>query len=126
MPWLPVMHTPDEDLEYFGHALAGGPDHCAWVAEADGAVVGFVAAGHGDLDHLYVDPGWQGRGIGTDLFDTAAAHLDPGFGWWVFAGNERAQQFYEARGGAPVYATDGSGNEERQPDVRYRRLPPGP
>jgi GNAT superfamily N-acetyltransferase len=125
MPWLPVLHTPDEDLVYFGHAVGGGPDHAAWVAEVDGEVVGVAAAGHGGLEHLYVDPDHQGRGIGTRLFRAAAAHLPPGFGWWVFADNQAAQRFYESLGGVPVYATDGSGNEERCPDLWYRWLPPG-
>ena len=42
-----------------------------------------------------------------------------GFGFWVFAANEAAQRFYEARGARALYATDGADNEERTPDVRY-------
>jgi putative acetyltransferase len=38
----------------------------------------------------------------------------------VFQANERARRFYEKRGCVPVEFTDGSGNEEKTPDVRYR------
>jgi hypothetical protein len=43
-----------------------------------------------------------------------------GFQFWVFQQNERARRFYEAHGAAAVEFTDGSGNEEKTPDVRYR------
>jgi hypothetical protein len=38
---------------------------------------------------------------------------------WTFQINRRAQQFYERHGFAAVEWTDGSANEEREPDVRY-------
>ena len=38
---------------------------------------------------------------------------------WTFQQNDRARRFYEARGFEAVEFTDGSGNKERQPDVRY-------
>ncbi len=38
---------------------------------------------------------------------------------WTFQRNARARRFYEARGFVPVEATDGSRNEEKEPDVRY-------
>jgi hypothetical protein len=41
---------------------------------------------------------------------------------WVV--NESAHRFYERHGFEPVEHTDGSGNEEREPDVRYV-WPPG-
>jgi hypothetical protein len=41
------------------------------------------------------------------------------FQFWVFQQNERARGFYEAHGAVAVECTDGSGNEEKTPDVRY-------
>jgi hypothetical protein len=39
---------------------------------------------------------------------------------WTFQQNAAARRFYEGRGFKPVEMTDGSGNDERVPDVRYR------
>jgi hypothetical protein len=39
---------------------------------------------------------------------------------WCFQANARARRFYEARGFRPIRFTDGDGNEEKTPDVRYR------
>ena len=41
MPWLPVLYAPEEDLRFVaGHLLPGAE---AWIAEKDGALLGFVA-----------------------------------------------------------------------------------
>ena len=39
---------------------------------------------------------------------------------WCFKQNFRGRTFYAAQGFEALYETDGSGNEERAPDVRYR------
>jgi GNAT superfamily N-acetyltransferase len=55
--------------------LLGPGDHFNEVAEADGRVVGYVnlhareSAAH--LSYLFVDPAWQGQGIGTRLMERA-------------------------------------------------------
>jgi ribosomal protein S18 acetylase RimI-like enzyme len=41
-----------------------------------------------------------------------------GFGLWVFESNLPAQAFYRAHGFEVTERTDGSGNEERAPDLR--------
>jgi hypothetical protein len=38
---------------------------------------------------------------------------------WTFQRNLRARGFYEARGFALVRQTDGSDNEEKEPDALY-------
>jgi hypothetical protein len=43
-----------------------------------------------------------------------------GFQFWVFQQNERARRFYESHGAVAVEFTDGSGNDEKTPDARYR------
>ena len=51
--------------------------HHVELAEAGGKVVGFFALrGHADiveLDHLWIDPPWIGRGFGRQLMDRALA-----------------------------------------------------
>jgi hypothetical protein len=39
---------------------------------------------------------------------------------YAFQRNRHARAFYEARGFAPVSFSDGTGNEEREPDVLYQ------
>ncbi len=95
-----------------------------WVAESAGRLVGYAAVTEAWLDDLYVDPERAGQGIGAMLLDLVKARRPDGLGLWVFASNLPARRFYLARGFVEVERTDGSGNEERQPDVRMAW--PGP
>lgn len=113
-----LVHPPDDVRRWVREELL--PGHDVTVAVAAGAVVGFVATRPGWLSHLYVDPAFCGTGVGSRLFADAAARLGDTFDLWTFAVNERARRFYETRGMAAVEHGDGSGNEEGQPDVRYR------
>jgi GNAT superfamily N-acetyltransferase len=90
------------------------------VAEADGERIVGVMVLNGDLlSQLYLDPEWRGRGLG-DRFVTLAKERSPGgLSLWAFQVNKPAHRFYERHGFTAVEFTDGSGNEEREPDVRY-------
>jgi GNAT superfamily N-acetyltransferase len=112
MPWLPVLHSPEEDVAFFtGEVMR----HRAWVAVVHGRVVGFTVVDDAWLRHLYVDADERGRGIGTALLEIAVAHGARRL--WVFERNAAARAFYLARGFVEVERTDGSVNEEREPDV---------
>jgi putative acetyltransferase len=116
LPYLPDLHTPTEDLAFFEVQVF--PRSLVWVAEAEEAPVGYGALREGWLDHLYVDPSWHGRGVGTALLARAregAGSLQ----LWTFQRNHRARHFYERHGFVQVERTDGSGNEEGEPDMRY-------
>ena len=119
MPWLPVLHTPEEDDAWFRAALAGE----AYVLEEESRVVGFAVLRRDELDALYVAPEDQRRGVGTKLFRRAQQARPEGFTWWVFRDNAGARRFYEALGGRLLYETDGLANEERMPDARYEWRP---
>lgn len=116
LPFLPELHTPEEDLAFIAGRVL--PTSTVWVADADGMVAGYIAFREGWIDHLYVHPDRQGQGIGARLLARA---IEDGAGkqLWTFQQNERARRFYEARGFVAVEFTDGAGNEERTPDVRY-------
>ncbi|ODT87128.1 GNAT family N-acetyltransferase [Phenylobacterium sp. SCN 70-31] len=116
LPFLPELHTPQEDLAFVAGRVL--PECAVRVAEAGDGIAGFVAWRDGWIDHLYVDPDRQGQGIGPALLDAALADGTPKQ-LWTFQANARARRFYEARGFRAVEFTDGEGNEERTPDVRY-------
>ena len=86
-----------------------------WVAVADNSVVGMMALDETDIDQLYLDPQWRGRGIG-DVFVAHAKFRRPtGLGLWAFQVNTPALRFYERYGFVEVTRTDGSRNEENEP-----------
>lgn len=117
MPWLPMLHTDDETCEWVASIVLPAQD--VRVAEMDGRVVGYVTRDGVQLNDLYVRPGFQGRGVGTALLRAAMA-ASPGELWlWTFQRNAAARRFYERHGFEAVERTDGAGNEEREPDVRY-------
>jgi GNAT superfamily N-acetyltransferase/chorismate mutase len=89
-----------------------------WVAEAGGEFLGYARFDDVWLDDLYVDPAAQGTGVGSALLDLVKAHRPSGFCLWVFESNSPARSFYEARGLVELEHTDGSGNEEKEPDLR--------
>ena len=124
MPWLPDLHTPEEDRAWVARAVL--PRQQAWVAEVAGQVVGVASMDTEDmLTQLYVAPGHQGAGIGSALLETARAARPGGFGLYAFQRNTRARQFYERRGFVAIEFGDGSDNEEGEPDVLYRWAPDG-
>src|SRR5262249_45510352 len=97
------------------------------VAVADGRVIGFLSvstdADRSWIDQLYVSPDYLGRGIGTHLLDLARRRLPPPIRLYTFQENARARRFYESRGFVAIAFGDGSGNEERCPDVLYQLRP---
>ena len=119
LDFLPVLHTHEEHLAYFGRAVAEGE---VYVHEQDG-IDGFAALASDVLTHLYVAPEAFGRGVGSALLAEAKRQRPEGFTFWVFQQNEWALRFYERRGCVAVRFTDGADNEERTPDVLYEWRP---
>ena len=118
----PGVHRDDEV-----RAWVAGWDlttYDVWLATADGSVAGYTRSTPTWLDDLYVHPARQGRGVGTALFETVAAHRPDGFCLWVFESNAPARAFYRRHGCLELERTDGSANEERAPDIRVAW--PGP
>ena len=121
MPYLPDIHSPEDVLEWVREVM---PQHDeVWVAEDDGRVVGFFALSDGLLYHLYVYPEHHGQGAGSQLFDRVKELAPDGFRLWVFQRNTQAREFYEHRGMQVVELTDGSRNEESEPDALYEWRP---
>jgi GNAT superfamily N-acetyltransferase len=112
-----LAHTDEEVRGWVSEHLL--PETETWVAELDGAVVAFCSLRDGWLDQLYVAPAYTGRGIGSQLIELAKQRQPAGLQLWTFQVNAGARRLYERHGFRAVEMTDGAGNEERQPDVRY-------
>jgi GNAT superfamily N-acetyltransferase len=120
LTFLPTLHTPDEDRAHFAGLIEREE---VWVEEEDGRLRGFIVLTGNVLEALYVEPDVHGHGVGSALFDHAKQLRPDGFEFWVFQRNERARRFYEARGCRLIRLTDGSANEEREPDALYEWRP---
>lgn len=72
--------------------LAVGPDDHA---------LGFMLAGEGHMDALFIDPAHHGKGVGRRLVDHALSHW-PQLTVDVNAQNRQAVGFYERLGFVPV------------------------
>ena len=120
MSYLPPLDVDGASAFFRGRVVC---ELETWVAEEDGAILGFATVEAGDLDHLYVAPAAQGRGVGTALLDHAKRLRPDGFELWVFQRNEGARRFYERHGCVLLRETDGTRNMEQEPDARYAWQP---
>ncbi|HEX6497770.1 MAG TPA: GNAT family N-acetyltransferase [Micromonosporaceae bacterium] len=117
LPTVRRAHSDDEVRGWIRDVLV--PQHEVWVAEAGVGIVGMLALSAGWIDQLYLDPAWRGQGVGDRFIDLAFQRQPGGLQLWTFQVNESARRFYERHGFVAVEWTDGAGNEEHEPDVRY-------
>jgi RimJ/RimL family protein N-acetyltransferase len=121
LPYAPPTHSEAADLEWVRQSLI--PSGGVTVAAIEGRIVGVVAisrrAPFGWIDQLYIDPLFYGRGIGSQLLQSALASLPRPVRLYTLQRNRRARRFYERRGFRVLRLGDGRDNEERCPDVLY-------
>jgi ribosomal protein S18 acetylase RimI-like enzyme len=109
-------HTFEEDCIYFRDVILR--DNQVWVAETNDTSAGFMAINGSFIDHLYIDPDFQQRGIGQ-VFLTHARSLSPTFlRLYTFQSNTRGRAFYEKNGFRAV-KFGVSPPPESEPDVEY-------
>jgi GNAT superfamily N-acetyltransferase len=118
----PAMHTDEEHRGYYARQFAQA-DVTVWVAESDAGPLGHAICTPTFLEGLYVRSDLKGQGIGSLLLDVVEATHPEGFELWVFESNTGARRLYERRGLVEVERTDGSGNEEKSPDLRMAWRP---
>jgi putative acetyltransferase len=117
LPALAGLHTPEEDRWFFRQRMFAT---CQLRGYFDNQqLVGIIAFREGWVDQLYVLPSSQCRGIGTALLAIAQGQF-PSLSLWTFQRNKAARRFYEKQGFTLVKETDGSANEEKEPDAMYR------
>jgi GNAT superfamily N-acetyltransferase len=116
LPWLAGLHTPKDDQWFFRERVFATCE--VWGAFDRDAMTGMIAFRHDWIDQLYVLPAAHRHGIGTGLLHVAQQAFDR-LQLWTFQRNAQARGFYQAQGFMLVEQTDGSGNEEKEPDARY-------
>lgn len=114
----PSIHPADEVRAFYGDLDLVAGEREPWVAEDERGIVAFAELKGDWLDALYVLPEAQGTGIGTALLDLVKSLRPAGFSLWVFETNMPARVFYARHGLVERELTDGSGNEEKAPDIR--------
>ena len=111
-----------EDQDYFrDHVLK---ENKIFVVESGERPVAFMAMRHEFIDHLYVHPDFQTRGIGKMLLDYAR-QLSPEHVWlYTLQINMNARAFYE-KNGFTAEKFGASPPPESEPDVEYHWRNPG-
>lgn len=117
LPFLPPRTRSDAEVERWVREVILA-EQIVWVAELEGEVVGYAAVAEDWLEHLYLLAEARRQGIGTRLLAAAKAHSPAGLRLYVFQKNTDARAFYTRHGFWEAEATDGSGNMEREPDLR--------
>ncbi len=82
-------------------------------------IAGFSCLTDGVLEFLYIRNVSRGKGVGGMLLNRCKFACPDGFGLWTFQQNTAARRFYERAGLTKAERSDGAGNEEGLPDIRY-------
>ncbi|TQS13610.1 GNAT family N-acetyltransferase [Microbispora hainanensis] len=118
MSYLPHLRSDEQTRAWIRDVML--PASTVWIAELHGRVTGFAALRGDLLEHLYVAPDAQGKGIGAALLDEAKKARPGGLNLWVFQQNTGARRFYERHRFILMKEGHSGGNEENLPDARYR------
>lgn len=116
LPYLPELHTQEEDFNYFTNVVFSENEVYVALESKSEKVAGFIAFTKEWVNHLYLLPEAQKCGLGSKLLALAKDHAQS-LDLWTFQRNLGAQRFYEKHGFNVVKKTDGSENEEKEPDV---------
>jgi putative acetyltransferase len=115
-PNIRFDYAPQEDRQFLRERVFRTCQ--LWGYFENREMIGFIAFREGWIDQLYVLPSSQGRGIGTALLRVAQGQFSQ-LSLWMFQCNKPARRFYEQHGFMLIEETDGSANEEKEPDAMY-------
>jgi ribosomal protein S18 acetylase RimI-like enzyme len=121
LPYAPSVHTSSDVLKWVEQHLL--PTGGVTVAVDNEEVVAVLALSQDNdaawVDQLYVLPGFENRGIGSDLLNFAHRSLRRPIRLFTFQQNSGSRRFYERHGYKVVAFSGGQSNEEKCPDVLY-------
>lgn len=95
VPSICRAHSDQQVRAWLGDEIV--PTRETWLATVENLVVGTTVLRGDELDQLYLDRLWRGRGIGDRLV---------GLALWTFQVNGPAQRFYQRHGFIAVERTD--------------------
>ncbi|MFE1087841.1 GNAT family N-acetyltransferase [Streptomyces sp. NEAU-PBA10] len=116
LPTVRRAHGDEAVRAWFAHLVTGCE---TWGAFDGERAVGLLVLDGDELEQLYLAPDRRGQGLGDRLVTLAKERRPAGLVLWTFQVNTPAHRFYERHGFTETERTDGTRNEEREPDVRY-------
>lgn len=110
-----------EDHMYFLNNILN-KDNQIYIATLNDKVVGMIAFNDNEINQLYIQISYQGRGLGRKLLEMAKANSKGRLTLYTFEVNQKAQRFYENNG----FQIIGRGfeNEENLDDLKYEWVGP--
>lgn len=119
LPYLPDLHTAEEDFHYFSNIVFKNDQVYLAQEMSSKKILGFIAFNDKFINHLYLLAEAQNMGIGTKLLNVAKKHTNS-LKLWTFQKNIKAQNFYLKNGFLIVKKTEGQDNEEKEPDFLFK------
>jgi ribosomal protein S18 acetylase RimI-like enzyme len=124
LPSVCVVHTDDQVRRWIRDVVIERQE--TWVICVDGEIAGMLALQGDEIDQLYLAPQRRGQGLGDQLVAQAKSRRPRGLRLWTFQVNAAAVSFYRRHGFRETTRTDGSQNEEHEPDIRMEWDPATP
>lgn len=121
LPTVRVTHSDAEVRRWIREVVIAQQE--TWIITVDDEVAGMMSIVDSDIDQLYLDPDRRGQGLGGLCISHAKSRRPGRLGLWTFQVNASAIQFYRRHGFQETQRTDGSRNEEHEPDVRMEWHP---
>ena len=90
-----ALHTPERQKAYLLEKMARGSEIYMLV---DGGPVGIVSVTDGCIEDLYVLPGKQNNGYGTELLQYAIKCCEKDPTLWILENNSGAERLYRRMG----------------------------
>lgn len=114
--WMPKLHKLAETIEYCETMIRRN-----WVSvvTVGQEVQGFLAKNNGYVHALFVSEKMRGLGLGHRLLRGAQME-EYALDLWTYQANTAAQRFYLREGFSETERSDGAGNDEKLPDIRFQ------
>jgi ribosomal protein S18 acetylase RimI-like enzyme len=121
LPSVSITHTDDEVRHWIRDVAIEQQE--TWLICVGDEIAGMMTLNDGNIDQLYLSPSRRGQGLGDLLIAHAKTRYPDGLRLWTFQVNHAAVAFYRRHGFRETARTDGSHNEEREPDIRMEWAP---